>query len=876
MQLKSFILSGALLCSLSSNASEQIDGLWETNNAVSAKQKPGAQEGSEDQRHLKLAFDVFASKLHLAPAQKLSSHGVEVDLPLPNGKFVRFELFESSIMEESLTKKYPQIKTYWGRQVGNPENTGRFDLTPHGFHGMFQYAGEQVFIDPETREDTSGYVTYLKSASGIRDQKRSFHDRVIRRGNNQSRFNKSSNKAIQTDAVERQYRIAVAVTGEYTQFHGGTKEKGLAAVATAINRVNQVYQNDLAVKFVLVGANDKLIYTDAASDPYTNTDSDLDTNTANIDKEIGADNYDIGHIFVTTGGGVAGFEVVCSSSKGDGLTGSESPNGDAFHIDYVAHEIGHQFGAEHTFNGCDDNRAEQWAFEPGSGTTIMGYAGLCDDRNVQNNSDPYFHTKSVSQMFQFISQGGGASCAVKKDLSNQSPTVNAGNDFTIPAQTPFELTGSATDNDTGDQTKLSYTWEQTDLGPEEKTASDMVDDGRRPLFRSFEPSSSASRTFPRLSDVLAGTTTKGETYPTTSRDLNFTLTVRDTKGGVGTDATKITVKKEAGPFKITAPDGGQWSGGSQQTVSWDVANTNVAPINCTVVDISLSTDGGQNFTHTLATNTANDGTEIITVPSADSSSGRVKVKCSDNVFFAINGKNITVGNGGGGGGGGGGNQAPRITGQQSLSLDEDANITIKLTDLTVVDGDNNFPADFTLKLVAGSNYSLDGNRVTPTANFNGELSIPVTVNDGKADSNSFALKVTVNAVNDAPSAQDDQFQVEQDSASTAIDVLANDSDVDSGDTLTISAISYSGSSTVSHDNQRINYQPAANFHGTETIQYTISDKAGATTTATLTVTVTQKSGGGNGGGNTGGGSSGGGSLGWLLMLGLLVCARRKF
>ena len=774
---KTAFLSSVLSLSFAVNASDdqQVEGLWQS--VETSKQQKLVDL---DERELQLSYDVFANQLKLAPAQKSAEHGIQVDLPLPNGKYARFELFESSIMEEGLAQKYPQLKTYWGRQVDNHDNSGRFDLSPQGFHGMFCYQGKEIFIDPVAGSNQK-YTSYHRSSG----ERKKFVDRVIgKRSHQHLARSVSQNAKANLDGIERKYRIAVAVTGEYTQFHGGTKEKGLAAVVTAINRVNQVYQTDLAVKLVLVNDNDKLIYTDATSDPYDNNDNDLDKNTANINKEIGADSYDIGHVFVTSGGGVAGFEVVCGSGKGDGLTGSPSPKNDAFHIDYVAHEIGHQFGAEHTFNGCGDNRAGSFAFEPGSGTTIMGYAGLCGDTDVQPNADAYFHTKSISQMYAFISQGGGASCATKTSLNNQSPTANAGNDYMIPANTPFELIGSATDSDTGDQANLEYTWEQVDLGAAENSTADMIDDGSRPLFRSVMPSQSPKRVFPKLADVLANKTTKGETYPTTNRDLNFTLTVRDKKGGVGMDSTKLTVKKDAGPFKVTHGSGTSWAKGSRQNVTWDVANTDNAPISCNVVDILLSTDGGQSFTHTLATNSANDGSESVTLPDVSADNARLKIKCSDNVFFAASTSDIKLGSGGGG------------------------------------------------------------------------------------------------SSNNPPQAQNDSYEVEQDSNTTSIDVLSNDSDPDSGDTVSIASISYSGSSEVSHDGSRISYKPVIGFTGTETIGYTIKDSSGATASAQLTVTVTEKSsGGGTGGGTTqppqGGSSSGGGSLFWLSGLLLALTLKRK-
>ncbi|MFM5134306.1 reprolysin-like metallopeptidase [Aeromonas rivipollensis] len=528
--------------------------------------------------------------------------------------------------------------------------TGRFDLGPQGFHAMFSHQGRMVFVDP--LRNGEGYAIYYQQDAHSRLEEEA--DKVI---GSQA---KALARQVLVDGNERKrYVIAISAAGEYTQYHGGTVEAGLGAIATLLNRVNEVYQRDVAAEFQLASGNDTIIFTDTATDPFNNDDGDIDANVTvqqNAQTQAGTKlgSFDIGHVVNTGGGGLAGLGVLCTAEKSAGMTGSPDPVGDAFFIDYVAHEIGHQFGADHTFNGTTGscgggNREASQAWEPGSGSSIMAYAGICGEENLQANSLPYFHSKSIEQMRAHMARV--ASCGTSQSLTNNAPQVAAGNDYVIPANTPFVLKGAGADLD---QDPLSYTWEQIDLGTESFNAASMIDDGTRPLFRFVAPTALPERTLPSLPSLLSNTLAKGEAWPATNRELNFRLTARDGKGGVASDDMKIQVVNTGSAFRLTSPLVTPLGAGANQTIGWDVAGTNTAPINCSKVDLSLTRDEGVSWT-LLASGQPNSGSANVTIPAGNDGTARLKVACSDNLFFAISPLKLSVtqrGDEGGGGGGG--------------------------------------------------------------------------------------------------------------------------------------------------------------------------------------------------------------------------------
>jgi subtilisin-like proprotein convertase family protein len=603
-------------------------------------------------RAIRLDLSVLQNNLRGTTADNAQS--VTLVLPLPDGTTGRFELRETPVMAPDLQEKHPEIRCYSGQGIDDPSASIKADLTPQGFHAMIRSARMgSIFIDPYYHgADITAGIVYFK-----KDYQRTKNDHfacltepgdvlnATELGTSHEHEGTTASADFAGDCRLRRYRLALACTGEYATFHGGTKPLVLAAMNTSINRVNEVYEIDLAVTLQLIANNDTLIFLNANTDPYTNDDGGamLDQNQTTVTQRIGAANYDIGHVFSTGGGGVAGLGVVCNnSSKAVGVTGLGSPIGDPFDIDYVAHEIGHQFGGNHCFNNsCGGNINSSTAMEPGSGSTIMAYAGICSP-NVQNNSDPYFHAVNIQEMSAFINNGTGNNCPVKITTGNNAPTVANFPNFNIPRSTPFALTAQANDVD-GDT--LTYCWEQ--MNQQSATMPPVGTSTGGPLFRSYNPTTSATRTFPRLPDLVANVNSTWEELPSVARTMNFRVVVRDNNAGAGCtaeDDVTLTVSGTAGPFLVTVPNttGIVWNVGENQNVTWDVANTTAAPISCSTVRILLSTDGGFTYPIVLADNVPNSGSASVSVPNNVSTTCRVRVEAVGNVFFDISNQNFRI------------------------------------------------------------------------------------------------------------------------------------------------------------------------------------------------------------------------------------------
>ncbi len=460
-------------------------------------------------RTLRLNFSQIKNLLSAAPTEadvRAGEAPLEIALPLPSGGFERFQVWQAPVMHPDLEAQYPQIRTYMGKGLDQPQILVRFDHTPSGFHAMMLgTASGSVFIDPYARGNSADYVCYFK-----KDFSKKSGD-LFACGVESPKGDTTVPTANQTRAGDcgklRKYRLALACTGEYALFHGavpGNRVPALTAMVVSMNRVNGVFERDAAIRMEMVSNDSLLIYTNPATDPYSNGNGGLmlEENQTTCDNVIGTANYDIGHVFSTGGGGVAYLEVPCDQFfKAGGVTGRSSPVGDPFDIDYVAHEMGHQFGGNHTqYNSCC-NRNNGTAVEPGSASTIMGYAGICDP-DVQSNSDDYFHSTSLLEIGTFVI-GTGNSCATIETNINTAPTLPTVSDRTIPKSTPFFLTATATDAQ-GDP--LTFCWEQRDNNgnatnnpqPPESTNT------QGPMFRSYDPVSSGTRYFPKFADVLSG------------------------------------------------------------------------------------------------------------------------------------------------------------------------------------------------------------------------------------------------------------------------------------------------------------------------------------------------------------------------------------
>lgn len=584
--------------------------------------------------------------------------GFELALPAPDGSMTSFLLSDSGVMPPSLAARYPEIRSF----VGTDENgtQARVDISPLGLQATVYAHGGIWLVRPERLGMQDHYLSFrrgdLSAGTGFRCET---HGHVT---NDQADpFQQGPQPLTTTGLVNRDYRAAVAANHQYVQAVAAamsppatpTVSLGLAAVVAAVNRVNQPYGQDFSIRLSLIATNDQLIFPDAAGDTFGsssfNNGGSLNQITSAITGIVGAAGYDIGHLFTTGAGGVAGLGVVCSTtSKGRGTTGltnGSTLQSDTFYIDYVAHEMGHQFGGNHTFNGSASscgggNRSGSSAYEPGSGSTIQAYAGICGStNNLQPNSDPYFHARSLQEMGAYSSTGNGGSCSANTPKVDAPPVVLAQNTYTIPANTPYVLTGAAASIALG--SNLTYGWEQYDLGAANNTLT--TDLGTGPIQRSWLPTTTPRRYLPRLSNLLAGTNAFGEILPTTTRSMTYRLTVRDNVlGGGSSNSTDqiLAVVNTAGPFVVTAPAAGSnWSNsGSPVMVGWNVAMTDLPPVSCAKVNIDLvtadATEHNLVVLSPLAANVANSGTAMVPVPNLIGTA-RVRVACTNNIFFNI-------------------------------------------------------------------------------------------------------------------------------------------------------------------------------------------------------------------------------------------------
>lgn len=591
----------------------------------------------------------------------IAKSGFIINIPDADGNIQGFRVVESPVMSSKLQAKHPEIKTYAGQGVEDPSSNIRFDFTPLGFHAVIiSPKRKTVYINPVSSAKQL-YVVFDRSNASQENQV--FDCKLDQILNSDVQGTQKSFTA--SDGNLRTYRFAVATGGEFSQLclNGGEttdaekKLSVLSVLVTDLIRTNIIFESDFGIHLNYVDDEDTLIFLNGSTDLFLSSPAGYYSGKWNsqsqkaIDSLIGSSNYDIGHLLMgyNTGGNAGCIGCVCNKpDKGSGVTGYRSHlTDDPFIVDFWDHEIGHQFGGSHTFDYSYEGTIAQ--MEPGSGSTIMGYAGVTGSTDIQQHSDPYFHAISIQQIEDYITSGKGATCAVVSPTGDAVPVVAAGSDYTIPKSTPFTLTAQGSDGDVLDL--ITYCWEQFDVfknnGSSFKFPKATSTTG--PVFRSITPSLLPDRTFPALISVLNGDNgNKWEVLPSVERTLNFRVTARDNHpdgGSSNSDDMVVTVDASSGPFTVTYPNTNITVGsGATQAVKWDVANTNLAPVNCHTVNILLSIDGGFTFPYLLAANTPNDGTQSVTFPIFQTivSTARIKIAASGNIFFDISNVNFSI------------------------------------------------------------------------------------------------------------------------------------------------------------------------------------------------------------------------------------------
>lgn len=578
--------------------------------------------------------------------------GVIVYLPLANGTVEKFSIRSYSVMEPALQAKYADIKAFSGTGVDDPSKSVVLTFTTLGLHASIRSLDENTMYVNPLNNRSKLYAVFARNENDRSENKLKCEtDEFI--STQKITANKTAPVGNIDDGKLRTYRLALCTTGEFSRYLMTGSEVTtqdsintvMASVTVDLARANQVYETDLGIHMNFVANEDTLIFLNPATDPFT-------TSTLNskcqqtCDGRIGNANYDVGHVVHkdADNGNAGCIGCVCKTgSKGSGFSTYSHPDlTDYFVVDYWTHEMGHQYGANHTFTFSNEGTNAQ--IEPGSGSTIMGYAGITGNTDVQAHSDDVFSAASIAQISVYIKTGNGNACPVVTTTGNHAPTANAGADRVVPMLTPFRLTGSGTDAD-GDNT--SYIWEQVDAFEGGANTFPKTTTNKGPEFRAYNYSTAKVRSFPPDSTVLRGATGfKWESLSGVDRDLNFRFTVRDNHAGGGnnkSDNVLIKVTSAAGPFKITSPNTTvSWAAGTTKTITWDVANTNLAPVNCANVKIVLSTNGGKTFTQVLKANTPNDGSEQIVVPNVATNRARIAIVSVGNIFYDFSDANFTI------------------------------------------------------------------------------------------------------------------------------------------------------------------------------------------------------------------------------------------
>lgn len=624
-----------------------------------------ADKGQADQTSLRIDSALEALESHLfaldaaglraalaqAPLEGTRARASlpQVSLPAPDGKLQRFAVERTQLLAIHIAAGHPDILTFRAYGIDDATAVAHFDLTSSGFSATVTSAAKGGWSVAPTAPGRSTHASYfladVPGAAGVACEVD--HDHAVH-GRRQPDAAAAPPIAEATGPNARNVRIAVAATGEWTSARGGNQINAYNDIISSVNAADLVFRRDFNVRFTLV-SDASLVYTNSSTDPYTNSSMStmLGQNQSTLDSVVGASNYDIGHVFGTAGGGIAYIGVVgWPGYKGGGVSGESGSRRNSTFM----HEMGHQFGADHTWNYTDtgnnsSQRAPGSAYEPGPGSTIMSYGDVGFPGSYVSTLDHYFHARSIEQAETYLTTDYyGSVAGTSVATGNSAPTVNAGPDYVIPTGTPFALTGTGSDAQS-----LTYTWEQYDLESTPDPISD-ADDGVGPLFRSRFPSSSPTRYFPELPDILGNVAHHDEKLPAIARSsdpLTFRLTARDGLGGVSRDEVNVTVVNTGFSFFITNANtsGNTLAGGSFFTLTWNVAGTTGNGINAANVNILLSTDGGNTFPIPLASNTPNDGTQQVQMPfGTGTTQARVKVQPTNNIFFDINNADFTITN----------------------------------------------------------------------------------------------------------------------------------------------------------------------------------------------------------------------------------------
>lgn len=615
------VLLASTFMTFGSGAAQASESLW-TAPMVAASRAQLAERTNELPGDFRpLEADLVGFQYLLTAHNRGEAFPLRVALPLPDGGFQYFLLEPSTLTPELFEESDPDFLLFKGVAEDDSSTRVQFEYsTSFGITARVLDPDGGWFVGPMGGSRPELSISYYLRDTGAAPERQCG---VMGEAMDTARpvvdeLNRADSSSRNSGDIRHTYRIAIFTADNYDNFiydsnKTDNKETQVyQAVGITLARATGIYETELSVTFTN-NETDQRSLISSTNDKSGGGPTLADT-TAAINGVIGENSYDVGHLFAGSFAGVAGLGVVCSSAKGMGNTGLSNPVGDPFDVDYFSHELGHQFGGQHPHTGAECNA--YWGVEPGSGSTIMGYAGVCNP-NVQSNSDPYFHSVNFSEMRAFIESGGGNSCAVKQATGNAIPVVNAGANYTIPHSTPFLLTGSASDSNSN---SLTYSWEQIDPNAA--------------LFRVRNPSSSPSRYFPKLGQVSGFP----ETLPNGATTLNFRLTARDGIGGREWDDMQVVVSASGGDFGLTAVN----SSGASADIFWRVDGTNQAPISASEVTFYLSTDGGASYP-TEISSTANDGQATINFPDGiQTSKARLMVKGKNNIFFSTSTQNFSV------------------------------------------------------------------------------------------------------------------------------------------------------------------------------------------------------------------------------------------